>query len=284
LKKWSVLLVILGTVCLVALPIVMDRMDGVRNRWSLARVANMADRGNEMAEAELARAIVGLREPEKEKDYWNVRLKIALSRGSGDEAIEVVERALRAIPEFRNIALLAYLHFYENLDFEYALRARLLFYGGRELEYPEVLNEIAYLRSLALVDLDQGLEEINKAIRDFPNSAAFLDTRAWVLFQMGRPKEALVDANRAVEIAVAQFEAAQYSFSNRLSRWLGGRAQPSSDDGLLNELEAGQELWSLGVLHYHRGRILESLGRVAEAQEMWQWLEDRQLPKDDRMR
>ena len=284
LKKWSVLPIIVGAVFLVVFPVAVDRMNGMRNRWALARVANLADQGSELAEAELARAILGLSEPERERDYWNVRLKIALNQGSGDEAIDVVRRALQWLPEFRNIALLAYLHFYENLDFEQALKARLLFYGEREIEHPVVLNEIAYLRSLALIDLDQGLLEIERALRDLPNSAAFLDTRAWILFQMGRPKEALVDATRAVEIAGRQYEVAQNSFMYRVSQWLGGRPQPSSPDGLLTELEAGQDLWSLGVLHYHRGRILESLGRMEEAQEMWQWLQEHQLPKDDRLR
>lgn len=284
LKKWSVLPVIVGTVFLVVLPIVFDRMNGMRNRWALARVANLADQGSELAETELARAVLGLSEPERERDYWNVRLKIALNRDSGGEAIDVVGRALQALPEFRNIALMAYLHFYEQLDFENALRARLLFYGGREIEHPAILNEIAYLRSLALLDLDQGLSEIERALRELPNSAAFLDTRAWILFQMGRPKEALEDATRAVQIAVSQYEANQNSFAYRISQWLGGRPQPSAPDGLLTELEAGQDLWSLGVLHYHRGRILESLGRTEEAEEMWQWLKDHQLPKDDRLR
>lgn len=284
MKKWSVLSVIMGAVFLVVFPVALDRMNGMRNRWALARVANLADQGSDLAEAELARAVLGLSDPERERDYWNVRLKIALNGRSGEEAIDVVRQALESLPEFRNIALVAYLHFYENLDFENALKARLLFYRGREIEHPVVLNEIAYLRSLALIDLDQGLWEIERALRDVTNSAAFLDTRAWILFQMGRPKEALEDATRAVQIALGQYEAAQNTFTYRVSQWLGGRPEPSSADGLLTELEAGQDLWSLGVLHYHRGRILESLGRTEEAQEMWQWLEEHQLPQDDRLR
>ena len=43
-----------------------------------------------------------LPEPEKERDYWNVRLKIALSRQDGAEAIQVARLAQQAIENFRN--------------------------------------------------------------------------------------------------------------------------------------------------------------------------------------
>jgi tetratricopeptide (TPR) repeat protein len=284
LKNWSVFFVILATVVVVILPVTLDRMNGWKTRWALARVANLADQGDDSAESELASAIQLLQEPEKERDYWNVRLKIALNRENGEEAIEVIRSALEVDPSFRNLALIAYSHFYQQLDFENALRSRLLYYRPREREHPIVLNEIAYLRSLALLDLDEGLVEIELALNELPNSPAFLDTRAWILFQMGRPREALLDATKAVEIATAQYEAAQNSFTYRAARWLGGRPNASSGDGLLNEVEAGQELWSLGVLHYHRGKILESLGRNEEAEEMWRWLEERKLPRDERMR
>jgi hypothetical protein len=40
------------------------------------------------------------------------------------------------------------------------------------------------------------------------------------------------------------------------------------------------QLWSLGVLHFHRAKILESLGRDKEAQQDWDWLTENQLPLD----
>lgn len=284
MKKWPVLAVISVAVLLVVLPVALDRMNGMTTRWALARVANLAEQDSDLAEAELERAILGLAEPEKERDYWNARLRIALGRNAGDEAIEIVENALQALPDFRNIAQQAYWHFYEIQDFENALKARLLCFSQRERDRPIILNEIAYLRSLSLVDLDQGLVEIERALQEAPNSAAFLDTRAWILYQMGRPREALEDATRAVELALRQYQAIENNFTYRVTRWLSGRPQPSSEDGFLTELEAGPELWSLGVLHYHRGRILDSLGRSEEAQEMWDWLEKNRLPRDDRLR
>ncbi|MEO8268865.1 MAG: hypothetical protein ABI557_04035, partial [Aureliella sp.] len=50
---------------------------------------------------------------------------------------------------------------------------------------------------------------------------------------------------------------------------------------LLTRREAGEQLWAVGTLHYHRAKILEALGRDQEADTEFQWLIARNLPTDD---
>jgi hypothetical protein len=52
---------------------------------------------------------------------------------------------------------------------------------------------------------------------------------------------------------------------------------------VLTRREAGEILWGQGAVHYHRAKILEALGRTAEAEQEFQWLRDRKLPTDDRL-
>lgn len=73
------------------------------------------------------------------------------------------------------------------------------------------------------------------------------------------------------------------SLINSLYKFASGKAEPISEDGLLTAPEAGQLLWSAGVCHYHRAKILEGLGRSEQAEPDWQWLKQNKLPADDRL-
>ncbi|NPA33835.1 MAG: tetratricopeptide repeat protein [Chlorobi bacterium] len=52
------------------------------------------------------------------------------------------------------------------------------------------MNNYAYYLSLRSRDLDKALALIKKAIRQDPNNPSFLDTYGWVLYKMGKIKEA----------------------------------------------------------------------------------------------
>ncbi len=80
MKKWSKPLAILTLIGLVVAPIAADRSEGLRTRWALARVAVLADQGDPDAETELAKIVETLPKPEAVRDYWLVKLKIALKK------------------------------------------------------------------------------------------------------------------------------------------------------------------------------------------------------------
>jgi Flp pilus assembly protein TadD len=56
---------------------------------------------------------------------------------------------------------------------------------------PSVLNNHAYYLALQKTQLERALECSSLAIELIPEEANFLDTHAWVLYQMGRYPEAL---------------------------------------------------------------------------------------------
>lgn len=280
MKNWSIPLIIAAVVGIVLVPILIDRTQGIQIRWALARIANAADLGDVQAAKQLKDLWQRVPNLETEPDYWSVLLKIAFSQGDGAEIIQVVQQALRYNPENYRPAELAYFYFEEKQQFDKALEAKLLFYDLQDRRHPLALNDIAYMRSLARIDLETGLLEIDQALKFSPDESAFRDTRAWLLFQLGRYEEALQDAEFAVETSERQYKMSQEQIPNRILSWLSGRPKPSGADGKLTQQEAGMQLWNLGVLHFHRAKILEALGRDKEAQQDWDWLTEHQLPLD----
>jgi tetratricopeptide (TPR) repeat protein len=117
--------------------------------------------------------------------------------------------------------------------------------AGREI--PTFLNQRAYIRALANLnkqDLEAGLRDVERAIelsRDNRENAAFIDTRGYLLYRLGRHDEALKDMERAIELML----------SARDSAFL------PSDFKRFKE--------SMAVMFYHRGVIYEALGRHEEA-------------------
>ncbi|HAC90379.1 MAG TPA: hypothetical protein DCF63_07050, partial [Planctomycetaceae bacterium] len=272
MKNWSIPLIIAAVVGIVLVPILIDRTQGIQIRWALARIANAADLGDVQAAKQLKDLWQRVPNLETEPDYWSVLLKIAISQGDGAEIIQVVQQALRYNPENYRPAELAYFYFEEKRHFDKALEAKLLFYDLQDRRHPLALNDIAYMRSLARIDLETGLLEIDQALKFSPDESAFRDTRAWLLFQLGRYEEALQDAEFAVETSERQYKMSQEQIPNRILSWLSGRPKPSGADGKLTQQEAGMQLWNLGVLHFHRAKILEALGRDKEAHQDWDWL------------
>lgn len=285
MKKWLVAVVIVLTVGLVVLPVWTGSTDDFAAKWALARVANLAEGDADAAEAELEKVASRMAAPKMDGDYWIIRMRIALSRGDSDQAMDIALEAQETISNGIEVANLAFEHFYDRGDYSVALRLlELMLAKTKPPLHPSFLNQLAYLRSLALVDLDLGLLEINEALKFAPDSHQFIDTRAWLLFQMGRLPEALDDANRAVKLATRVYEREREGYQGRFLRWLNGKSSPSSPDGLLTMREAGESLWTLGALRYHRGKILEALDRTEEAEMDWLWLREQRLPQDERLR
>jgi tetratricopeptide (TPR) repeat protein len=66
-------------------------------------------------------------------------------------------------------------------------------------EDPETLNYLGYMWAEHGINLDEARTMIEKAVALQPDNAAFLDSLAWVLFKLNKPKEALVPMLKAVE-------------------------------------------------------------------------------------
>jgi Flp pilus assembly protein TadD len=64
---------------------------------------------------------------------------------------------------------------------------------------PETLNYLGYMWAEHGMKLDQARDYIAKALKTEPKNSAYLDSMAWVLFQLHQPKPALDYALKALQ-------------------------------------------------------------------------------------
>jgi tetratricopeptide (TPR) repeat protein len=98
---------------------------------------------------------------------------------------------------------------------------------------PTGLNNRAYFRALARVDLKEALEDVEQALKQEPDNETFLDTRAYLYYLFGRFDEALADYNRILAD--------------------GGRTVRGLDDA--------------GEIYFHRGLLFKHMGDERRKEE-----------------
>jgi tetratricopeptide (TPR) repeat protein len=64
---------------------------------------------------------------------------------------------------------------------------------------PETLNYLGYMWAEKGVNLEEAQRFIDKAVRQQPDNSAFLDSQAWVLYKLQRPRDALAPMLKAIE-------------------------------------------------------------------------------------
>lgn len=290
-RNWGVVISISCAIGVVVIPVLFERLPGMSARWTLAQAANAVDLGTGDPNSLLEQARKQLPNPEKDVDYWHVLLKMALKNDS-NAVIELLHDAEKKnLSFFDSLAGIATTKFEEKSDFKSAaLVAMIQLTHHRKIkDVPRDLlaidlNQIAYFRALAGEELNAALEEINIALTIRPKEYSFLDTRAWIRYGIGELPEALEDANAAVNGVDDLVNESENSFWNSLFELVSQDPEPTSEDGVLTRLEAGQLIWSAGVIHYHRAKILDGLGRTEQSKADWEWLKKRKLPTDDRLR
>lgn len=97
-------------------------------------------------------------------------------------------------------------------------------------DFDEALNYLGYTYAERGENLAQAREMIEKAVRQQPDNAAFLDSLAWVLYRQGHPAEALSQIEKALKL------------------------MPDTD----------------ATVEDHFGDILEAVGRHDDAKAAWQ--------------
>lgn len=275
--------------------------------WHLAAAANSLEFDDGEFELHLERARKSTSDIEALHDYWLVKLRQSTSSEDGKDSVADVLLQAREAKGDIDIGVLgsyALARLSSDDDRILSIQIREKLVDPKSRTHPIIRNELAYLRSLAGYELDLALEDINAALADSPDNDAFRDTRAWVLYQMGRPLEALDDAEVAVERLVARGKENQSwwgQFVSQFGAWMEAPVAVETDDqekdgeseleagviddeaDLLGIAEVGIETWQEGVLRYHRMRILESLGRDEDAKIDRDWIQSKRLPVDDRL-
>jgi tetratricopeptide (TPR) repeat protein len=174
---------------LVALPLVMLVVTGVASavkywpQWveHAERFALALDRRS----AALERAEHHIRRNPHDPQGYLLRGDEYLRRKKYPQAIRDYQRVLEAFPE------------------DAAVRGRLAM----------ALNNFAYERALAGEDLDEALADVDRALDLTPANAAFLDTRGYLYFLLGKYEEALPDLEQAVQLAEEELRTAHPRFA-----------------------------------------------------------------------
>lgn len=273
-------LVVVGTIGLALTPVIADQFRPEVARWYLAEATNrIVAEQDSRHQLEQARRWAGTMS--EMRDYWIFRVEQALA----DSPEDVVEVVSQAVAQSKLNFFLADSYAQRLADDRFFKEAVAVLEAGAipELENsPQHLNNLAYFRALAGIDLDQALVDINRGLESKPDSPGMRDTRGWVLFQMGNPLLALEDADFAVAAITPPTDA---NWFDRSLSWLEEQMltqrQPQESNKVLTRREAGEQLWIRGTLFLHRAKILEALGRTEEAERDFQWLRDRHLPTDD---
>lgn len=116
-------------------------------------------------------------------------------------------------------------------------------------------NNRAYARAIAGVDLEEALQDVQKAIKlSDRESSAYIDTRGYIYYLLGDYAAALADMERAVWVAHRE--------SNQIMELLAARnLHPAVVRRVRRQLDE-----QLAVIYTHRGMVREKLGMFAEAQ------------------
>lgn len=125
----------------------------------------------------------------------DAHVRMAQRAGEPGEALPALDRALEAAP---GAAHLLSLRGQIRASVGDAAGARADFAAMRDSEPgdPLMLNNVCWAQALAAFDLEQALADCDAALS--AGEAAFIDSRAMVLLQMGRYDEARVDYERAL--------------------------------------------------------------------------------------
>lgn len=282
-------LVIATTVVIALAPILVDQAKKEADRWRLAAAINAV----ELDGADVQESFASFNDPHFNRMILLYRMLRELKYPTRDSYPEFVRTTLADSPDLRSIKNSLIAELSEEQRFEDAIEVQLILAVESDYEESEFLNGLAYHRSLALRDLDEALVDIDKALRladgDLPRMSMYLDTRAWVLYQMGKPLEALKDIDKSLALFTEVLKQDWLGYALKQASEIGTNgnksAQEESDEDSIYEeplpkRQIQAATWHEGVLRYHRAKILESIGRTEDANVDFHWLRQNRLPLD----
>lgn len=174
----------------------------------------------------------------KKVEFWFFDGTSKLGQKKYEEAKQALEKALELnAGKNKHLEMMVYgqlgdtYHYLDQKEQAYEAYENVLAYNPNN---EHVLNNYAYFLSLDKKDLEKAKKMSEKLVRKFPENPTYLDTHAWVLFQL----EEYDDAKRYMEKALAH------------------QSVPS------------------GVMYEHYGDILYKLGKQDEALTYWNKAKD----------
>jgi tetratricopeptide (TPR) repeat protein len=132
--------------------------------------------------------------------------------------------------------------------------------GGDDAERAILLNQRAYIRALANVELKEALADVDQSLQIRSDAAEVIDTRAYILYRLGNYEAALKEINEAIQWTQSVGTPARRRADNGPHIWF----QDDDDSGA----QQNQIYWTnLAVMYHHRGEIRKKLGQQAEGDQ-----------------
>ena len=293
-SKWPTILIVLLTLGLVFGPVFVPREIA---RWYLAAAHNaFRKKDSVLAEHYLQQSEAWDSNIKRDGDYWIAQLP-KVGSGSIDELLDLVERAVMTDSRWTHRAAEDAKILSEEYDFPHAVRALKIASLGQRPTTVKDLNELAYMRAMAGMELDEALKDIEQAIADGGPDPSLLDTKAWVLHGLKRNLEALGFMNEAIkgweqDLAKARVTIpvpdATETQADDLDLLDLSPVAPVSLRQLQADIKAarrriGEAGYVLAVMRFHRMRILEALTHTSEAAADRTWLEEHGVPVVDEL-
>lgn len=202
---------VLATIALPVAPVLSDYFGpSTYARWLLANAANQYDRGNvTQAQESLQKAYDLSKDIVTDGNFWRQFERIEGDTSGPSKSSKIWQDMVGRVgdPEQRAVAALEVSNLLSNRrQFDVAARILVDNLPPREDRNAVQNNQIAYMRSLAKIDLEEALLDINQAIKQLDNES-FLDTKAWVLHQLGRNEEALPIIDESLSMLIGKWRA-----------------------------------------------------------------------------
>lgn len=264
--------------------------------WKVAEAGNHFRDGKlDLASRSMEQAESWSKEVLTSADYSELMMNLLIEKGDSERALGLLKTLkLQGNPSVAAQAgLRASRYFASGQDYLRALQALQISTPPDARSSPTFLNQVAYMKAMAGVDLETALIEIDTALKFLPD-ASLLDTKAWILFQAQKYEEAAGMAERAVE----EFEKAAREngvYVGEKDDLVAKLLEPSSTTEVPSALQQHRDrmkavlaesqprrryemveqsaVQTAAVLRYHRANIYDALRKTDLAKRDWNWLE-----------
>jgi outer membrane PBP1 activator LpoA protein len=187
-----------GSFLLMAI-VVLSCVLPIAKRWLPYEIGlwKVAEAGNHFRDGKLDLASQSM----EQADYSDLMMNLLIEQGDSERALGLLNiLKQQGNPSVAAQAgLRASRYFASGQDYLRALKALQVSAPPDARSSPTFLNQIAYMKAMAGVDLETALMEIDTALQFLPD-ASLLDTKAWVLFQSQKYEDAARVADKAVEV------------------------------------------------------------------------------------
>jgi tetratricopeptide (TPR) repeat protein len=245
---------IVAAIALVTAPVAAVLFPLERGNWKIAAAMNLQLDGK-LDEA-LAKTDEALGQSMTRMSWRRYRAELQVERGDYGAALADLNEVLESTPNDPR-ALLWRSQVYHHLGrHEAAIADSKRLYdldGGRMAARSDMLNGLAYARAIGNRELDDALEDVNRALEGREEDPAYLDTRGFVYYRLGKYDQAEADMQKAVagmELIYAMLKTAstrdEFDVRNR--------------DARLREIKK-----SVAVLYYHYSLVLAKRGKIDKA-------------------